>query len=317
MQYTVNYTAISSYPIDTKVLSGNKYLYILESLSVRKKIMLVLLSLLTISVLAIVFVIFVLFTPADRSVLLSKPHQFNHQGSQRLYRVFMPNQIDENTNLIIGLHGFGDTSRRFAYYTALHNVASDSIVLYPQAVKPTQKGTKTGWNAVFCCGSGWYSKTDDVDFISKLAEKFISEYELKPENVFVTGFSNGAFMAQRLIVDRPDIFRAAAVVSGSIGTKKERLFPKTPVPIFLMHGESDTTVPFFGGVGSSDPDFSWLDFETTKEFWKKNNGQAAPVNVETYPNLKHHWNDWRLLNVWHRKPQASVKVIDFFSNLAS
>jgi hypothetical protein len=82
-----------------------------------------------------------------------------------------------------------------------------------------------------------------------------------------------------------------------------------------MHGEKDTIVPFVGGVGSSDPDFTWLDFDSTKKVWQENNAQDAPVEIVTYPENGHQWNDWRLFNIWHKTPEASTRTMKFFDSL--
>lgn len=257
--------------------------------------------------------LFIALTPQDRKVLLSRKQNFNFNDNQRSYLLYKPSEVSPKTKLIVGLHGFGGNARQFAYYTALHNVASDAIIVYPNATDPIEEGIKHGWNAKICCGSGWKSGADDAGFIVALTDSLASEHDIAKDNVYVAGFSNGAFMALRLATDYPEYFKAVAVGSGSIGTTKARLEPQSAVPIFLMHGEKDTIVPFNGGVGSSDPDFNWLSFADTKQTWAQVNNQKAEVKVQTYREDGHVWHGWRLFKFWTQKPAASRDVVGFFN----
>lgn len=260
----------------------------------------------------IVLIVFVAFTAADRSVLFQSPKRLEHNGMNRAYRLHLPETITPDTKLIVGLHGFTDNSRRFAYYTGLHNVATDAIVVYPEAVAPNKKGLKTGWNAGFCCGSGWVNKVDDVDYIVQLVSRLSEVYKLQSKEAYVAGFSNGSFMAQRLAAEHPDIFKAVASSSGSAGTKAAAVSPKGSVSILLMHGGRDTTIPLNGGAGGNDPDFVWLSHEETKTIWEE---AGSRVEEKIYDTNGHTWNDWRIFKPWHSKPEASQRAVAFFESV--
>ncbi len=265
---------------------------------------------------ALVVVWFGMMSGADRSLFFSKPEPFAYGETTRYYRAVVPKHIDANTKLIIGLSGFGGNGRRFAYYSSLHNVAVNDIVVYPEPLPPTKKGQKTGWNAGYCCGSGWVNGTDDVGFLSSLGQTLARQYGVSQDKLFAVGFSNGAFMAQRLAAERPDVFSAVAAVSGSIGTKAKQLMPTKPIAILLMHGTADTIVPFNGGVGSSDPDFDWTTFEHTRRTWEDANGDSQPVEVHVYEGLGHAWKGWRLFQPWRKRPEASRQIMSFFESVS-
>lgn len=269
---------------------------------------------LALAVLAI-FALFMLLSGRDRPVLFQPYSSFTHANATRHYLLSKPKKLTQDTKIIVGLHGFGDSARKFAYYTGLHNAAdANDIVVYPQAIKPP-KGLKAGWNSGFCCGSGWKAGADDAGFIVSLVQYIKDTLGTKDTKIFVTGFSNGAFMAQRLAADFPDQFDGVAIASGSIGTEEKRLHPTQSIPILLMHGEKDQTVPFEGGFKETDPEFVWLPFSETRASWEQVNGSAAPVKVFLYPEESHKWHDWRLTNFWHKKPEASVEVVKFFNSL--
>lgn len=271
------------------------------------------------SILSILIFVFLLtniflLTPRDRGVIFSRKKSFDHGNFKRTYLESRPSNFTGDSKIIVGLHGFSDTPRRFAYYTSLHNtVGPNDLVIYPSAIPAQSNDEKIGWNSGFCCGSGWINKVDDSGFIKALVESLIEKYGIKKDMVYVTGFSNGGFMTQRLLTDHPEVFSAGAVNSGSIGTVESRLEPKSPVPILLIHGEKDTIVPYSGGIGSSDPDFTWLDFSKTAKVWQTVNGSEAETKIITHPEDGHKWHDWRLLNIWNKKPQGTKDVVEFFN----
>jgi polyhydroxybutyrate depolymerase len=284
-----------------------------KNITSRKEFKIVTVILLIILLIMIV-VIFGLFTKRDRGVLFSSYKTYNFQGTSRKYLLSMPDK--EINRIIVGLHGFSDSSRRFAYYTGLHNVADqNTLIVYPQAIDPASKNIKKGWNSGFCCGSGWIGKVDDARFIISLIDSLKSEYNIQNAKTYAVGFSNGAFMTQRLATDYPDKFSAVASVSGSIGTTKARLAPTKQIPILLIHGEKDTVVPFYGGNGSSDPEFNWLSHQDTLETWNMLNGSDTVTEEILYKEDGHKWHGWRLLNIWTKKPKASKNVVMFFNGL--
>ena len=276
-------------------------------------------------------------TSKDRSVLLGRPLSMQVHGRVRTYRTVGGGGAKNGRRLVVALHGYGGIGRQFAYFTALHNaLGSDTVVAYPDALAKTKGGNKPGWNAQFCCGSGWKSGVDDVAFISSLIKKLSGQLGIEPGRVFIVGFSNGGFMAQRFAVERPDLVSAVAVMSGTIGTKGNVLHPTTPVPMLLAHGVHDQRVRYDGGKSPGDPEFDWLSFAATVHTWKEANGCPqepgsvvktsgrittvystckAPLETIEYLNNKHVWDGWRLANVWTRRPRASVEVARFFDEI--
>jgi polyhydroxybutyrate depolymerase len=178
-----------------------------------------------------------------------------------------------------------------------------------------QAGQQSGWNAGFCCGSGWKQEADDSGFIISLINEIKTENNINNAKVFVVGFSNGAFMAQRLATEHPTELAGAATASGSIGTTENHLKPSKPVPILLMHGEQDETIPFNGGTKNNEPDFNWLSFSKTQQVWSSLNGDQTKTHSIVYESDGHQWHDWRIAKTWHHSPEASQEVFSFFNNL--
>ncbi len=295
--------------------------------------------LLVVLVTSILLVIFAAFTGRDRSVLFGGSTSIQVDGLRRSFRVVKGAKSSEGKprRLVIALHGYSGNGRQFAYYTALHNAfGADTVIAYPDASKQTAPGDKTGWNAQFCCGSGWKNKVDDAQFISALIKTLRTKYRIDADRVFLAGFSNGAFMTQRFAAEHPKLVAGVAVMSGTIGTTTNSLRPTSPVPMLLTHGVKDVRVRYEGGAAPSDPDFDWQRFTSTVDTWKKANGCLevpgavvttpgritttyescqAPLTTIEYRTNGHVWDGWRLLNVWTRRPRASQDIAQFFDRL--
>lgn len=291
----------------------------------------ILLYLLAAFLLFILTVVFLIFSSNDRQLIFGAQKEFEHNNISRSYKISMPDKITDQTKIIFGLHGFSDNNMRFAYYSALHNIEPDNIYVYPNATQPRQENIKAGWNAEFCCGSGFVNKVDDSGFLKDLALKLISENSINPSNVFITGFSNGAMMAMKAANDNPDVFKAVASVAGTVGTNDKSINVNNPMPVLLIHGREDTTVDFEGA--GDDPEFQWLSFDNTLQDWSQINSCGDktiseslkkdiikfkdcnnPTEAHIYNRLGHRWPDWRLFNFWNSKPEGSRVIIDFFNS---
>lgn len=235
-------------------------------------------------------------------------------NKEREYLISNPSKITKDSRIIIGLHGYTDSARRFAYYSGLHNVVKSSdIVIYPQAVTP-KDGQKNGWNGGFCCGSGWKQNIDDVKFLQALIEEVSSSHNLKNHTAYITGFSNGAIMSMKFAAEKPTYTTAVAGVSGTIGTDKSSIKPTEPIPILLIHGKQDKTIPINGGDGS-DPDFKWLSFKNTTRVWEQVNDSSVQTKQIINEDAGHQWKDWRIFKPWHTKNKTSLQVIEFFNSI--
>ena len=306
-------------------------------IAIRKLLTITAVLILIVVTLLVVTVLFA-FTGRDRSALFGRPSSISIDGVRRTYRTVGGSRQGAEQKLVVALHGFGGNGRQFAYYTALHNAFDGgTTVVYPDAFKKTKGGDKPGWNAQFCCGSGWRNGIDDVAFLSALITKVTKERNIPGNRVFVVGFSNGGFMAQRLAAERPELLAGVAVMSGTIGTKRITLQPTKPLPMLLTHGVKDQRVRYDGGESPGDPEFDWLSFSTTVKAWRAANGCAAgtgkvtttprrvttvyeqcdaPLTVIEYSNNGHVWDGWRLADVWNRRPRASKEVARFINSLA-
>ncbi len=297
----------------------------------KRKIMTIFLA----TTLALMLVALAFLSTGDRKLLLRKAEVFNYNETERTYRIYVPKNIANEPKMIFVFHGFSSDSRQMAYITGFHNsTPDDTIVVYPDASKPNIKNLKRGWNAGYCCGSGYINKVDDVGYIKALSSYLSDKYKVQQQNTFATGFSNGGMFVNRLATDIPDSFGGFASVAGSIGTEEKSLNPSQPASILHIHGEQDTIIPFKGGPGSSDNSFIWKSFDQTKKTWEDTNQASGPQIIDeadivtttfashqhplktlTYKNNAHTWPDWRLYKFWQKESEGSQQVVKFFSEL--
>ena len=191
------------------------------------------------------FVIIAIGMSVAASALTRKEQHFTfrHQGMEREYLLYVPEGIGANAPLIMVLHGYGGRAMKGG--ENLREVADKEkfVVCYAQGAKDA-KG-KTCWNVGYPFQDGL--KTDDVDFLCKLARYLQKTYNLSRENTFLTGMSNGGEMCYLMAYLKPDFFSAIAPISGlTLVWMDKELKAKKSVPLMEVHGTLDKTSAWAG-----------------------------------------------------------------------
>ena len=158
------------------------------------------------------------------------------------------------------------------------------------------------WNAGGCCGDATDEKQDDIAFLRRLVD-YVSyditkhhNFEVDEKRIYVTGISNGGFMAHRVACEMSDIIAAAAPVAGPLSNEEisesdalssqplwrgdmfqspnKPMWKETisfecgrPVPILYIHNRQDTIVPYKGSSELHIPSAN-----KTVGKWKEING---------------------------------------------
>ncbi len=234
-------------------------------------------------------------------------HVLEHDGLEREYFVFLPSGYDgENDHPVaIFMHGYGGTATgteaEVAQGLNFYAEKYGYVMVYPQSTwfmagdSPETQWEATSWNHVagavnkrpdgpICtddaaafpcppeCGScgkcGWASCNDDVGFLRTLVAAVLSDFKVDSSSFFVTGFSNGAMMTNRIACDASELFAGAALVGGRVEPGYE-CTPEQQLPLLQINGGSDVTVPPDGSASSSGYIFAstravterWIDGE--------------------------------------------------------
>jgi polyhydroxybutyrate depolymerase len=210
-------------------------------------------------------------------------------GFDRTYYTYIPTNIKEvnSTPLLFHLHGGGGTGQGTPGLTfGRFNELADEhgfIVVYPNAIEKN-------WNDGRPLEEvrAWEQDIDDVGFILNIIERIQNEYSIDKNRIFTTGMSNGGFMSSRLICDRPEVFKGAAVLTASISEEYfTKCTPQQPVSVLLMNGTADPLVPYDGGEVKvfKKKRGTIVSTDDYINFWAKQNGCDPKKNEVDLPDL--------------------------------
>ena len=156
---------------------------------------------------------------------------------QREYLIRPPaRRCDRPMPLLVLVHCFGCTAE---LEIAKFEAAADKFgmaLLAPQ-------GIGHSFNAPHCCGPARDRRLDDVGFIDASVHAARALLPVVADAIFVSGFSNGGFMASHLANGAGRTrWRAAAPVSGH----EFAVRAASPMPVFIHHCAADSMVRFDG-----------------------------------------------------------------------
>lgn len=209
--------------------------------------------------------------PASAEMPNTTEYTLEHDGETRSYLVFVPPQHrDAPRGLIVAMHGGLGTGAIMAGQSGLTAAATRHgfAVAYPD-------GTGRGWNAGTCCGRPASRKVDDVGFIAAMVATERKRLKLSAEQVFGTGFSNGAMLLHRIACEAPEVFHAIAPVSG--GPMFEQCQKPRAITALFIQGREDKNIPWDGGIVK---DTVRLSMDTVvKDFAGRNGCSAETTEV--------------------------------------
>jgi polyhydroxybutyrate depolymerase len=200
-------------------------------------------------------------------------HTIKINGDRREYITKLPINENEEMPLIIALHGGGSNWRKFNKGTTRNTLEKAANNIGALLIFPA--GKDNHWNDGRQVNLKNRKKYDDVKFISKLIDHVIEKYDVDADRVFVTGMSNGGFMAIRLAIELSDKIKAVAAVSAQMGFQNKFLKMRHPISFMLINGTKDPVVPYNGGEMKlfkfSKSRGNVLSTDETLEYFLKNN----------------------------------------------
>ena len=201
---------------------------------------------------------------------------------ERTYYLHIPEGLNDQQSvpLVFVFHGYQENSASARRYTGFDDIADANgfIVVYPDG---SGSPSSRSWNASGCCGEALLDNVDETAFVLSIIADVETLVTLSPQNIYATGFSNGALLSYRLACEMSGTFAAIAPVAGAMMyTPCE---PQQPVSLLHVHGMKDTVVPFIGG-GS---DIRFPAVEESLAAWKKLDGCSGEEQVEEDGVLTH------------------------------
>ena len=215
-----------------------------------------------------------------------------HQGIDREYLEHRPTAAKtELLPLVIYLHGVRPSNWKNHTLAELDELADREsfIAIYPKAVHEH-------WNYVSVEGprlaKAGAEVADDVAFIEKLIDRYVSTHGADPKRVFVLGDSRGGLMTYTLMCQLSHKISAAGpMITGMTDVQLELCKPSHPVPLMVVAGTNDTFQPYEGWLYPKSG-FRLASIPETMEFWR----------------LKHKCTGQQSTPVPHREPQDKTRV---------
>lgn len=164
----------------------------------------------------------------------------------RPYELKVPTGDDGQTALplLILAHGYGVNGVGQDFLFPFSKQVDGKRFLYAEPHGTQDREGRRFWNATDQCCNFENLPVDDVAFFRALVDDIKTRHPVK--SVFVVGHSNGGFMALRLLCDAPDMLDGVVAVSASTWNDPTRCPEGEAVPLLLVHGTDDGTIPYEG-----------------------------------------------------------------------
>jgi len=215
-------------------------------------------------------------------------------GVTRFYQVFVPTALPAKPPMLLMLHGTSfevPPANPSVKDWDWRNLADQyGFILVQPASTYNAKSGEWNWNAYFmgasftsadvgtCTSPPATACPDDAGFLRKLIVKLKSQYNVNPNQVFVSGFSSGAQMTERVGVELSDLVAAIAPASGQLvgqQTPPPGLPGNIAAPVAVQewHGTADHLLPpcDFGTTGYSGITYTLDTVDDTYNYWVQQN----------------------------------------------
>jgi poly(3-hydroxybutyrate) depolymerase len=238
-------------------------------------------------------------------------------GVTRYYLLFVPTVLPPNPPLLVMLHGTtyeappNNPSTESWGWQTLAN--ANGFILVQPASTYNANTNQWNWNSYFmsaaftpaesgtCTSPPATSCPDDAGFLRQLIVNLTDQYNVNPNMVFVTGFSSGAQMSERVGVEISDLVAAISPSSGQMEGQQTEPPPVlapgnvvAPVSVLEWHGTADTELPpcNYGTTEYSRVTYYLDTVDDTFNYWVNQNNctvlqttQTLCTNGEATPGL--------------------------------
>ena len=207
---------------------------------------------------------------------------FIHDGIDREYLVYIPNEYDASISipLVLNFHGFGGTAYDHYKYTSDMTSLADTanfLLVYPQGAAGTDGYSH--WNIA---DENSKSDVDDLGFTSAMIDDLIQTYNVDTLRIYATGFSNGAAFTYDLACRLSQRIAAIAPVGENMTlVSYDECEATKPTGIISFHGTADESRPYDGIEGYN------LSYEQINSFWTTlNETETEPTIAEINTNTE-------------------------------
>ena len=101
-------------------------------------------------------------------------------------------------------------------------------------------GFDNSWNSGYCCSTAGELGLNDTGLIMEIVHKTIANHSIDENRIYLTGWSNGCSLSQKLANEHSDTFTAIACMSYYLLEDPEPNY--SPIPIMEIHGLLDQII---------------------------------------------------------------------------
>ncbi len=212
------------------------------------------------------------------------------QGAHlRCWDVFVPDDLpDTSVPLLVDIHGFLNTTDRQRRLSDFERLATTEgfVLVRPYGIEWSWNGGGDPWPSdtelekrpgIGCCGHALNEQLDDVGFIVAMIDQLQTQYAIDGDRIFLSGFSNGCILAQRVAAQASASIDGVACMAGHLLADVAADYD--PVRIMEIHGTADA-------VAEYDPGY-WPGSVANFDAWRERNGCDDAV-TETWRDGPHH-----------------------------
>jgi polyhydroxybutyrate depolymerase len=216
-------------------------------------------------------------------------HAFDPAAQLRLPSTL---QSGERVPLLLVLHGFGVSSSLLIAKAGLDQIADQKKFAYLAPEGSRDALGRPFWNAGKSCCDLDHSQVDDVKRLRELLDANLSNASIDPKRVFVIGYSNGGFMAQRLACEVGDRIAGVVSVAGAAPSPELPCAQTTALAFLEIHGDADPIVHYAGGTVFDRTDVApHGSAPDTAKYWAQRLGCAGELHDVTTLDLEPHIAD--------------------------
>ncbi|MFH1433537.1 MAG: PHB depolymerase family esterase [Candidatus Uhrbacteria bacterium] len=156
--------------------------------------------------------------------------------------------------LIVFLHAYGWDALELAtdIYGLPQRVNEDGFILVaPQGL--IDEIGNTFWSANKTCCDYYGLGQDDHAYLENLIAEYVEAYSIDPDQIYVYGSSNGAFMAHAYACGHSSQIAAMVTISGVDELDFVACDAQDPISVLQIHGTADPDVIYNGHPGDDVP----------------------------------------------------------------
>ena len=168
-----------------------------------------------------------------------------HDEVERCWFMIVPGNVtpayckEQSCPLLVDLHAYMERPIEQFEVSGLADMASedDAITVYPMGQDDYS------WNAGgSCCGDALELQIDDVGYITALIDYMIEHWHTDASRVYLSGWSNGCSLAQKITSEVSHQIAAMGCMAGYLFNEVHSSY--SPVPIMEVHGVQDVWSPY-------------------------------------------------------------------------